>query len=79
PDTTPEAALKVAERIRRAIAAQDLPNALATPPLLTLCIGIATVIEGDPGAQALFDQADAQLYKAKQAGRDRVCATVIGS
>lgn len=78
PDTTPEAALKVAERIRRAIAAQGLPNALATPPLLTLCIGIATVIEGDPGAQTLLDQADAQLYKAKQAGRDRVCATVIG-
>lgn len=48
------------------------------PPRLTASIGVATIIHGDPGAQALVAQADAQLYAAKQSGRNRICATVIG-
>ena len=77
-DTAPEAAYMVAERINRGVAEQNLPNVLADPPQLTLSIGIATVMQGDPGAQALFARADAQLYTAKQTGRNRICATVIG-
>jgi len=77
-DTAAEDALTLAERINRDVAEQGLPNASASPPWLTLSIGIATIIGGDPGAQALFDQADAQLYAAKQTGRNRICATVIG-
>lgn len=77
-DTPPEDACAVAERIKLGIAGQNLPNPLADPPQLTLSIGIATVVKGDPGAQALFGEADAQLYTAKQAGRNRICATVIG-
>jgi len=77
-DTPPEAAYTVAVRINRGVAEQNLSNALADPPRLTLSIGIATVMEGDPGAQALFDQADKQLYAAKQAGRNQIFATVVG-
>lgn len=78
PDTKPEAALKVAERIMCGVAEQALPNTLAIPPLLSLSIGIVTLIEGDPGVQVLLAQADKQLYLAKQAGRDCIRATVIG-
>ena len=76
-DTPPEDALTVAERINHGVAELGLPNALATPPLLTVSIGVATVMSGDPGAQALVAQADIQLYTAKQTGRNRICATVI--
>ncbi len=76
-DTPPEDALTVAERINRGVAELGLPNALAAPPLLTVSIGVATVVSGDPGAQALVAQADIQLYTAKQTGRNRICATVI--
>ncbi len=77
-DITPEGALQVARRIKRGVAALDLPNASASSPLLTLSIGIATVITGDPGVQTFFELADAQLYSAKQMGRNQICATVIG-
>lgn len=77
-DTTPEGARKVAEQITRDVVELGLPNASATPPQLTLSIGIAVVIGGDPGRQMLFAQADAQLYIAKQKGRNQICSTVIG-
>lgn len=76
-DITPEDAYKVAERINRGIVELSLPNASATPQQLTLSIGIASVIEGDPGVQAIFAQADAQLYTAKQMGRNQIRATII--
>ncbi len=78
PDTGAEDARAIAERIHRGVAALDLPNASVEPPRLTASIGVATIIHGDPGAQALVAQADAQLYAAKQSGRNRICATVIG-
>ncbi|WP_442597257.1 diguanylate cyclase [Parapusillimonas sp. JC17] len=78
PDTAPEDAWAVAERIAHGVADLNLPNASVIPPHLTLSIGVATILEGDPGAQELFAQADAQLYTAKQLGRNRVRATIIG-
>lgn len=77
PDTPANEAYALAERIQQGIAGQKLPNALAAPPVLTLSIGIATLMQGDPGAQQLFELADTQLYAAKKAGRNRICATRI--
>jgi diguanylate cyclase (GGDEF)-like protein len=78
-DITPEDARKVAERIKLGVIELDLPNESATLQQLTLSIGIATVVKGDPGVQAILVQADAQLYTAKQMGRNQICATVIDS
>ncbi|MFA7670570.1 MAG: GGDEF domain-containing protein, partial [Burkholderiaceae bacterium] len=54
-DTSADDAHVVAERIVADVAALGLPNAAATPPHLTLSIGIATIMGSDPGAQGLFE------------------------
>ena len=77
PDTDHASACAVAERIRAAVAELDLPNATAATPYLTVSIGLATLQGGEHAASALVARADAQLYAAKQAGRNRVCATVL--
>ena len=77
PDTDAESARTVAERIRAGIAALELPNAKAGIPCLTVSIGLATLQGGEHSAPALVACADAQLYAAKQAGRNRVCAAAL--
>lgn len=66
PRTSIEIATLIAERIREAVTA--LP--LETP--VTVSIGLAS---GDPNGESVyevFDRADRALYRAKQAGRDRL-------
>ncbi|MES2263742.1 MAG: diguanylate cyclase [Pseudomonadota bacterium] len=63
----------VAERARAAVAALGLPHAVATHGIVTVSIGIATLVptpERDPAT--LFGDADAALYRAKQDGRNQV-------
>ncbi len=78
PETRSESARIVAERIRAAVAQIELSGTRADRPRLTLSIGIATLEGGQAGASELLAAADAQLYAAKQAGRDRVHAVVLG-
>lgn len=77
PDTDTQSARWVAERIRAGVAELQLPNAKAGTAHLTVSIGLATLQTGEHGASALVGCADDQLYAAKQAGRNRVCATVL--
>ena len=71
-------ALEVAERIRRVVEAVPLQAREAQPLLMTLSAGVATYLPGEPGShppiegEALVGLADAALYKAKKAGRNRV-------
>ncbi len=67
PETDLEAASQMAERLRAALAAQPI---LRGEPV-TASFGIACNLSGEPLA-ALFARADAALYKAKDAGRNRV-------
>ena len=73
----------MAEQIRAGVAELGLSNAKADIPHLTVSIGLATLRSGERGergehsASALVACADAQLYAAKQAGRNRVCAAVL--
>lgn len=68
-------ALALAEQIRAgcealALAHPDSPVA----PVVTLSLGVAACVPGQDGSvEALLEQADAALYQAKQAGRNRVC------
>lgn len=69
PETTRGDAVKVAERIRRDLA--QLPGGDAGV-MITISIGVAEFpTDGGTGAEVIA-AADAALYQAKQAGRDRV-------
>ncbi len=68
-DATPEYALAVAERVRAAVAAAALPHPEGVGGVLTVSIGVAT---GAGTVPPLLAGADAALYAAKHAGRDRV-------
>lgn len=75
PETKPEGAMVVAERMREAIALLDIPNA-ASPfdGRLTLSIGTATAIpQAGVEASSMVEIADQALYEAKRQGRNRVC------
>jgi diguanylate cyclase (GGDEF)-like protein len=62
----------VAERIREAMAAHPVPG-IEPARTVTVSIGVAAVTPGAPHTPAqLVAAADAALYRAKHAGRDRV-------
>ena len=67
---TPDAvhAMAVAEKIRAAIADTAFPG----PGRLTVSIGASLWQPADPDAGSLIARADAALYQAKAAGRNRV-------
>jgi len=73
PGAGPDRAAAVAEKLRLRVAAAviDLGPARLR---LTVSIGHASLAQrGEPGA-ALFERVDQALYRAKRAGRNRVCA-----
>lgn len=76
-NTGPEEALEIAERMRKAVETTRLPNIKATPPWVTVSIGVATLRKGDPGLHGLFERADEQLYLAKEKGRNQVRSIVM--
>jgi len=74
PNTPPEGARVVAERIRKAIEASAIPHPAAGPPgVVTVSLGVATLIPRAPlTPAALIEAADKGLYAAKRGGRNRV-------
>ncbi|WP_445679513.1 sensor domain-containing diguanylate cyclase [Radicibacter daui] len=71
-------ALRVAERIRSAVAALP-PIVLAAdlpPRQITVSIGVAAARERSEGPDLLLARADSSLYEAKHAGRNRVAGGV---
>lgn len=64
-------ALEVAERLRRAVAQAPIRTSDVSLPQ-TLSIGLASCPEDGAALEALIAKADAALYAAKRAGRDRV-------
>jgi diguanylate cyclase len=72
PNTDLKQALTVAERLRQVVAANEIIKRPGGENLgrATLSIGVATLHANEP--QALIEVADACLYAAKKAGRNRV-------
>jgi len=75
PDTDGATALRLAERLRAAIAALAEPHLLVPDGVVTVSIGVAAAVPAPDGrVEDLMERADAQLYCAKLAGRNRVHA-----
>lgn len=62
---------QVAERLRHAVHALDL-SPFGFPETLTISIGLALLDDADEGIDDVLRRADAALYRAKAAGRDRI-------
>lgn len=77
-DTSMDAALAVAERIRAGVSGQPLLLSSGEMMHATVSIGVATLMTVErkdvveASAQQLLSRADQALYKAKQDGRNRV-------
>ena len=71
PDTGREAAVSLAERIRRRIAASPT-MADGLPIAVTISIGVSALNPADTTPDAVLARADAALYEAKRSGRDAV-------
>ena len=73
PMTSSEAAIRVADSLRKRIEEHRFPNQEGQPNgNLTISMGIATLGSGAETAAQLIECADRALYKAKQMGRNRV-------
>ncbi|MEJ5208201.1 diguanylate cyclase [Denitratimonas sp. CY0512] len=76
-DSTSESAVELAQRIRSAMAASPI-ECEHQPIPVTVSIGVHIVPPGVPCTAAdLLRQADARLYRAKRAGRDRVDVSTV--
>jgi two-component system cell cycle response regulator len=74
PVTDLNGALEMAERVRRSCGDHRFPSPLG-PITITLSGGVATMSKDDRfGGEELLRRADAALYRAKDFGRNRICA-----
>jgi len=75
PDTSLEAAHRIAERLRLHVSGAPFRLAgLEEPLTVTISIGVASVVGGDDTPDMLLKRADDALYEAKAAGRNQVVA-----
>jgi len=73
PEQTPETARIAVERVRSSVERLAIPHAAVPAGVVTLSVGVAAYHPGDAATvEELLEQADAALYRAKSAGRNRV-------
>ncbi len=73
PETSPEQAFEIAERIRRTVAARAFDVETSSDPIrATVSIGVAAYPRDGVDANELIHQADLAVYRAKLQGRNRV-------
>ncbi len=73
PDTDRDGAIKLAQRLRGTINEQIIADARGHPIHVTASIGVATMSCLDDGIDHILTHADRALYRAKGAGKNRVC------
>lgn len=70
PEIRRSEARRVAERIRRHFE----KNSSKTAPAFTVSIGVTGNLSGDESLPAIISRSDRAMYRAKHAGRNRVCS-----
>jgi diguanylate cyclase (GGDEF)-like protein len=73
PETSLEAGMQVAERLRKAVSDLEFKGSSGTFSV-TVSIGLAMVSPGDTDLMQVIECADRALYLAKERGRDRVAS-----
>jgi diguanylate cyclase (GGDEF)-like protein len=73
-DTAHDAAMAIAQRIRRTVEERVFEAGAEGHLRLTISIGVATFPEHAGGRDTLLDAADKAMYRAKSLGRNRVCS-----
>ncbi len=68
-------ATQLAESMRASIESLHLPHEGSSAGFVTISIGVAAGVPNSESPAAIVAQADARLYEAKRAGRNRVVAT----
>ena len=71
PETVLARAIDVAERLRQAVAALDIPGPSGTVKF-TASLGVAQLLREDQSLDHLLARADRALYRSKAEGRNRV-------
>ncbi|KAA0676888.1 diguanylate cyclase [Roseomonas genomospecies 6] len=74
PDTPPQGAAQLAERLRRLLAEAEvrMPGGTGAALTITVSIGVSALRPGEGAVSALLARADEALYRAKNGGRNRV-------
>ncbi|MBF0416194.1 MAG: diguanylate cyclase [Magnetococcales bacterium] len=80
-NTGPEGAERVAEQLRQAVVALQMPHASSTVAThVTISLGVATTLPTPVATpEQLQEAADQMLYEAKRQGRNRFCKTSLPS
>ena len=72
PGSTQEQAMRVGQRVCERVRSADIVHAASPEGRMTVSIGVASVLPGDDDVEQMLRRADAALYRAKAAGRNRV-------
>lgn len=75
PETDHEGAMRLADRLRKAIAHAQVQDNVGAPVQVTSSIGLSTVNQID-SIEGFLREADVALYRAKDNGRNQVCYSV---
>ena len=73
PEAGREQAMDAAERLRAAFASTQVTLESGLPLHFTASFGVITLCEKATNLDMLLNHADQALYRAKSAGRNRVC------
>lgn len=74
PGSTAEQAMQVGERVCQRVRDADIVHAASPEGRVTVSVGVASLQPGDEEAEQMLRRADAALYRAKEAGRNRASA-----
>jgi diguanylate cyclase (GGDEF)-like protein len=77
PNTNHQQALHIAESMRQAVRQMEIPHPGSAAKIVTISLGVAAGTGAELEPDALLQAADRALYRAKEAGRDRVEAAAV--